>query len=160
MGEKEKNNIVFRDNTNLEYKNHDDFFNRFYQTRWDLINSIVQVSETINNKIDLKQLEYTIDSLEALILWSYSQLRRGGADLNKIKDMKKEIIKLIGQKKYKTAIEEIKVLFEYISEIHEKTELIPRISVQEKENERFWREEKNKAMKEVKKAFYDVLMVE
>lgn len=163
MGEQNNNNNPkYRDNTSLEYKNHDEFFDKFYTLRTDLITSIALCNDYLsNNNPKLpSQMNYTITALDTFIIWSYSQLKRGGMDEKQLNKDLNLIRKEILSKDYGRAYDNIKNIFTQVSEIHEKTELIPRINVTENENEKFWRDEDNKAMKEIKKAFYDVLLIE
>jgi hypothetical protein len=71
-----------------------------------------------------------------------------------------EISNLIKDKKnHDNTFKKIKALHRKVSEYQVKSEILPKpILAEEDEGANFWKKEENKAMKEMKKVFYDTVM--
>lgn len=141
-----------RDDTFIEYKQHNEFFREYYMLR---ANFVQLHAESIS---DLKLVRKTYEILYALTNWTISQLINiDNTKVEEINKRLKETFKLISQQKLIIAREQLEEIFIDLSKIHEESELIPKVRKNfEDQNKKFWEEENNRGMKEMKKAFFDL----
>ena len=139
--------------TSLNFKEHRLFFEKFFELRTAYIIS----SNDLYTDLKSKNVITTIGALIALIDWTSSHLSK---KLN-VPDLKKEIIELGSLSDIRKVYIELDRIFQLISNAHEETELLPKINiVQEDYKVKFWKEEDNAGLRELKKAWHDMFLIE
>lgn len=149
------------DDISLMYKDHKDFFVKMHDLRAKFV---VEIAES---SFEPKNLRQAFQTIEALVDWTSSYIQKSSIKFNKDKDnityfdeTLEEVSKEIKMNKNNEAKKNLKNLFRNLNSCFENSELLPKINIGvEDENSKFWREEEHAAMKEIKKAFYDVLVV-
>lgn len=140
--------------TNLTYKDHQEFFNDYYNYKKTFIQNISGCY------IDITLIPETAISLSTFIMSNYAQLqvRLEFSDLEK---KQKTIFKMIKDKnKPEKIIEQMKALFSEIILICSNLELEPKPTEEfDTEEVKFWKEETHKGLREIKKGFIDILSI-
>ena len=125
--EKNNNYTQIEGDTRLEFKQHNEFFQRYYAIRFEFIRDLILTSTDIN------KVKAAYDSLNALIKWTSSQLKKAGMDLDELKKDMKTTFNLIKRRDYVLAVDKLETLFDKVSEVHEKGEIIPKVHINEKD---------------------------
>lgn len=140
-------------NDGLIFKEHREFFINFFQKRDDFLSAFALAKydeEELKDSYNI--LVYLIESTSAYIFKE---------DIEKEIDNELEEIEKIlkDNSQHQECYNKIKELHRKVSSLQVQAEILPKpILSSENEQEKFWRGEDNKAMKEMKKAFYDVVM--
>jgi len=141
----------------LMFKEHREFFITFFQKRTDFLEVFALAK---GDHEELKEsyliLIYLIESTSAYIIKN----NEDGSVNDEIDEELEVISKIIKDKtKHDECHKKIKLLHRKVSLLQVDAEILPKpLLKQENENEQFWRGEDKKAYKEMKKAFYDVVM--
>lgn len=110
--------------SSLEYKEHQEFFTEYYEIRRLFVRKLAE------SNTDLKLVRQIYELLSALIDWSNSQLRKVNPDkLKEIEERLEETFKQIQANKAIAARNELKQIFYEISDMHEESQLIPKIEI-------------------------------
>jgi len=142
----------------LEYKNHDVFFNEYFEIRRNLNKAI---SEFLNNTSKDKVKEI-IEYLNRFINWSSNYIQNIGEKRKKINEISQMLPhqgKTIDRNSAWEIYTKINETWDSISEDNKIYELLPKPQVSDKdlELEEFWRNEESISVREAKKAFVDLL---
>ena len=141
---------VDRDST-LAYKEHGDFFEKFFDAR--------------SRYFDLWARSYfePEHAKEAFILlmkcvnWTTSQIENH-ITLDEINKKKEEILKEFAGNKIVAALDLMGEVMAEISSYQQEVEILPKVNYREiTEEEKFWMDEEHAGLKEFKKGFMDVL---
>ena len=133
--------------TQLQYKEHGDFFDDYFRIRKT---AFILLSKSITKPSLISDL---YENVITLIDFTSNYI----ADISEIDDMVKEIDILMKQRNNKKALEKFRQILRLINHKHEESDVLPQKNVEDT-NQKFWRTEESKAMKEMKKAYYDVFM--
>lgn len=133
--------------TQLQYKEHGDFFDDYFSIRKT---AFLLLSKSITNP---KMIPDLYENVITLIDFTSNYI----ADISEIDTIVKEIDALMFKKKEKDALIKFRELLRLINKKHEESDVLPQKNVEDA-NSKFWRNEESKAMKEMKKAFFDVFM--
>ena len=161
--ESNKPELNFGENDlSLMYKDHKDFFVKMHELRALFVEKIAE------STFEVQALKDAYITFNALVDWTSSYIDKSSIKLDKNKkntefmdEKLEEIEKLIVNGKRKPAKVELRLYFRKLNDCFESSELLPKINQQqEDENQKFWKDEEHKAMKEVKKAFYDIMVVD
>ena len=133
--------------TQLQYKEHGDFFDDYFRIRRT---AFILLSKSIT---DNKQIHNLYENVLTLIDFTSNYI----ADISDIDNIVKEIYDLMHKKNTKDAFTKFRELLRLINKKHEESDVLPQKNVEDV-NKRFWRDEESRAMKEMKKAFFDVFM--
>jgi len=137
----------------LIFKEHREFFINFFQKRDDFLSSFAMA------KIDKDELKDSFLLLNYLIESTSPYILKEDKDKDVDKKIK-EIESIINvSTEHDNCYNKIKSLHREISLLQVKAEILPKpLLAYDNEKENFWRGEENKAMKEIKKAFYDIVL--
>jgi predicted RNase H-like nuclease (RuvC/YqgF family) len=152
MNKENNNNLVTKDN-GLIFKEHREFFINFFQKRDDFLSSFAEAKYDHNELKDtFLILNYLIEATSPYILTKDSK--------DKIDNCLKEISEILSDKsKHEDCFNKIKDLHREISTLQVRSEILPKpLRELENEQEQFWKGEESRAMREMKKAFYDVVL--
>lgn len=141
------------DESTLDYKLHQDFFELLFQYIRNYEEAMADFYT--DTKAGIKAFKELIK----LISFTSAHIKKK-IDIEEVKIRRDEIHKSLKQGKTSDARKAMENLAEEIFMIFERTELIPKVKHEEDENAKFWKDEENKAIREVKKGFYDILMFE
>jgi len=151
MAESKPNLNYSENDKSLQYKDHNEFFEIFFQLRKQFLRDLHEFY--INQNETTKSV--VIGTMLGLIRWTGSQLGKV-LDVN---EMRTKVIRLGNSREYPKLYLQLDDLFLEISKAHESCELIPKIKIDvEDENAKFWKDEEHRAIREIKKGFYDILM--
>jgi hypothetical protein len=134
--------------TGLEYKQHNDFFGDYFIFKQ---RAFVLLSECISDKGKIKLL---CETLMTLVNYTSNYID----DITEVDKLMNELKRLLQLNKSADVINKAQEILRLLNEKHESSALLPQKQTQYNENEKFWRDEETKAMKQLKKAFYDVFM--
>lgn len=134
--------------TNLEFKDHREFFGDFMAIRKT---AFILLAESMSDKSKVPELYKAVNTL---IDFSSNYIH----NIDECDQLINHIDKLLAKKDFTLAVKEIKKLLRLVNSSLEKTAILPQKSDNYDVNEKFWRDEESKAMQEMKKAFYDVFM--
>ena len=146
--------LVFDESeTSLNFKEHKLFFEKFFELRTNYI----LASNMLFSDLTSKNVGLVIGSLLSLIDWTTSHLEKKV----KVKDLKERIVTLSRSKDLIKIYQGLDEVFKQISKAHEECELLPKVIVSEEDSKiKFWREEETMSLKELKKAWYDMFLLE
>lgn len=142
----------------LEYKNHDVFFNEYFEIRKNLNKAI---SEFLNNTSKEKVKEI-IEYLNRFINWSSNYIQDIDDKRKKIDEISQMLPhheKTINRNSAWSIYDKINDTWDSISKDNQIYEILPKPHVSDKdlELEEFWRNEESISVREAKKAFVDLL---
>jgi len=133
--------------TNLEYKEHSDFFEDYFIFKKQ---TFVLLSESITDQRKIPEL---YQRLRTLINYTSNYI----PDIKEI-DADLKVVDGLMVKDKKQALRMCESILRKLNDKHEQTAILPQKATSYDEKEAFWRNEESRAMKELKKAFYDVFM--
>lgn len=139
-----KDNLAIK--TNLQYKEHGNFFNDFFTLRKIAYGHL---AETITNP---KRFPELYKSTLILVEYASSYI----SDIESIDQDLQDIDKLTSINKTNEAIKKVKHLLRKITQEHEASELLPQKKAEDIKTQKFWREEEHRAIRNMKKAFHDI----
>ena len=149
---KKQNNIDVP-GTQLEYKEHSEFFDTFYRIR-----NTFQISFAASHT-DTKQLKVCFQNLQALIMLTTGQISKV-VKINSVRVREKEIQNLVNTNNNQLALDKLRNLHDDLSEYWTLTEILPKVKEESiDENRKFWKDETNAGLREMKKAFFDSFML-
>jgi hypothetical protein len=132
------------DNSSLQYKEHREFFQKFFDIRTAFTSTLAQCSLTPKDSLLKELYEY----LSAIIDWTDPYIINNKNVDKMLEDIENKIYKASkireNQKMNKDIVKDIRTLFRLISKDHEKNEIIPRLQVSEPEP---WADEKDSKKK-------------
>lgn len=138
--------------TGLDYKKHDWYFPGLSERLEEFI-KIYNLALFNKARPDAVYL-----ALNSLFLWSSDQIEvvvKLAEIQTELDNIKKKIVK--GDK---TALKEMYNMFLKFNRYFSQVENKPKVNISQKaEHEKFWREENNAGLREMKKAFYDSFML-
>lgn len=140
-----------QEQSSLGYKEHGLFFDKYYALRDLYVSSWL---ESLDNPD--KYIRIAFKSLGGVMKWTNSQISKF-TDYDKLQSDYIKIITLIDTKQNSKALNEMDRIFKLISDLHERGELTPKVKLEKEDHSQFWRDEKNTALKQLKKGFYDIL---
>ena len=150
---KEKTNDQFKGDTNLNYKEHSEFFDTFYRIRTTFQTSF---AESHYKKDSIK---VCFQNIQALIMLTTGQIIKV-VNLEDIKTKEIHIKDLIRKNNNDKALDKLRDLHDELSLYWAAVEILPKVDEEQiNPNIQFWKEETNAGFREMKKAFYDSFML-
>ena len=139
------------------YKDHREFFERFFKLRSDFFENWSM------SYLDPEHIPIAFQKFISLINWSSSQTKDYEIlSLENRQKVRNRIKTLISQKKPSEALDVMEEYMDKVSVCQEEVQILPKVQKPEEEDqiEKFWREEKHKGLKNIKKGFIDVLKIQ